>query len=119
MMLFAVLCLTVFSILSLVSARAQAALAEKSADSVSSYYKADSIACDIYQDIKNDVISDNVELFFMADGNYYFYEVPIDESQILSVVIKQLYDSYEVLTWKVIYTADWNADENLNVWDGN
>ena len=47
LILFAVLCLTVFAVLSLLSARSQASLAGKFADAVSAYYAADTQAVEI------------------------------------------------------------------------
>ena len=119
MMLFAVLCLTVFSVLSLVSARSQASLARKSADAVSAYYAADTRAAGIYEELRAGGLPETVTVSEYPDGTYYAYEVPVDENQVLSVLVCQAGEEFEILSWKVTSTADWSADGQINVWGGN
>lgn len=119
MMLFAVLCLTVFAVLSLVSARSQASLAKKSADAVSAYYAADTRAAELYEELRAGGIPEGVTVNELPDGTYYGYDVPVDEKQALSVLILQAGETFEILSWKVYATGAWNADEQINVWDGN
>ncbi len=119
MMLFAVLCLTVFAVLSLVSARSQSALAKKSADAVSAYYAADTRAADIFDGLRAGDVPEDVTVSEYPDGTYYRYEVPVDENQVLAVVVCQAGETFEILSWKVSAAAEWNADEQINVWDGN
>lgn len=119
MMLFAVLCLTVFAVLSLVSARSQASLARKSADAVTAYYAADTRATEIYETLRAGTVPVGVTVHELPDGTYYSYDVPIDENQALSVLICQAGESFEILSWKVYTAGEWNVDEEINVWDGN
>lgn len=119
MMLFAVLCLTVFAVLAFTSARSQASLARKSADAVSAYYAADMRAAELYEELHEGAVPEVVTVNELPDGIYYSYDVPVDENQALSVLVRQTGEVLEILSWKVYTVGEWNADEQINVWDGN
>lgn len=117
LMLFSVLCLTVLAALSLISANSQWNLATRRADSVTAYYAADLLSCEIFEDIKAggtgiaEVVTD-------AGAIYYSYIVEIDDARNLEVLIRYENGEYQVLTWKTIQTGAWVAEEGLPVWDG-
>ncbi len=119
LILFAVLCLTVFAVLSLLSARSQASLAGKFADAVSAYYAADTQAVEIFDQICTGNLPECVTVFEDLDGRHYRYDVPIDENQVLSVLVRQLGEAFEILSWKVSAVSEWESDGQINLWDGN
>lgn len=80
LMLFAVLCLTVFAVLSLISAKSQSALVQKSADAVTAYYQADTRAAEIYDEVAAGNLS-SVKITDLAAVPGYTYSVKIDGNQ--------------------------------------
>jgi len=115
MVIFAVLCLTVFALLSLNTSEAGERLSQKNATAVSSYYKADTMAEEILAELRLGNIPNGVTV----DGNIYSYACPISETQELDVKVIINGTDYTILSWKCVSTTDWEADNNLNVWDGN
>lgn len=118
-----VLCLTVFSVLTLSTALSEKKLAEKRADAVKEYYRAEVLAAEL----ANGLISSEDTLAFaeekhidvrIEEGNRIFYfGIPIDEGQKISVELVKN-ETWEVICWQIVSTVDWTADESLHVWDG-
>ncbi len=124
-MVFSVLCLTIFAVLSVVTARNEWRLAEKSAQAVTDYYTADSLAAEILDEISRDE-NGQLSLPSSREGtlesvngtDYLNYFVSIDEYQRLWV---QVYDDQGVIKiarWEVEEQGLWNADQSINVWGG-
>ena len=118
-----VLCLTVFSVLSLSTALTEGKLAEKRAVSAQNYYKAETEAAEIVNQLQN-IWNNEEDVFFYANKNgivvkedLFFFHKTIDDGQDLSVVL-QYKNGFDILEWKVVSTADWTPDESLHVWDG-
>ncbi len=115
LVIFAVLCLTVFAILTVSTQTAQLRLAEASRNSVNGYYKADCNAEKILSEIRSGKVLQNVK----KDGNIYSYECEISKTQALSVKVKVEGQKFTVLQWQAVSTAEWENDGKLPVWDGN
>lgn len=112
--ILAVLCLTVFSLLSLSAAKADYRLGEKSRQSTAQYYNADCCAEIILADLRSGVVPQGVE----AENGIYSFTCPISETQILQISVKILGTDYEILQWQAVSVTDWQADEKLHVWEG-
>ena len=118
-----VLCLTVFSVLSLSTALSERKLAEKRAVAAQEYYRAESEAASIVNGLQKkwaggeDVIAFAEQNQVKVNGNLFSFQKNIDDGQMLSVVL-QYKDGFDILEWKVVSTADWTPDESLHVWDG-
>ena len=84
LVVFAVLCLSVFALLSLSTVQADSRLGIAAAESVSDYYAADSEAEQILAQLRQGIVPDNV----LADGNYYKYSCTISEVQRLDVEVQ-------------------------------
>lgn len=115
LVVFAVLCLTVFALLSLTTIRADERLSEASAKAVSDYYTADFEAERIFAELRAGEWSDCVSI----DGNIYSYECPISETQSIFVELELSGNSFTVLRWQAASSAQVEFDENLPVWDGS
>ena len=116
-MIFAVLCLTVFAVLSLLTARSELALAVRAADSVTDYYAADAHAVAIYDALAagtDPAAGTDAEIHIPAPG-HYSYTVPVDENQGLFVLLAQDGDSLQIRQWYVYMTGEWNPDNSLNL----
>ena len=121
LVIFSVLCLTVFALLSLATVRADDWLSQTSAGGVEAYYAADVRAEEILALLRCGEIPEDgsVEAENTAGGIRYAYECPISETQALSVLVEvRGVNDYTVLRWKAISTADWAPDDSIVVWDG-
>ena len=114
LVIFAVLCLTIFSLLALSGALANLRLADASVRSVSGFYQADCQAEAILSRLRTGEHPQGVQ---EQDG-VYTYSCPISDTQTLEVAVTLEGQSYEILRWQAVSTADWQPDENLDVWDG-
>ena len=115
LVIFAVLCLTIFALLALSGALANRRLADASAQAVTGYYQADCQAETILARLRAGETPQGVEV---RDGRYV-YSCPISDTQTLEVEVAMDGDSYTILRWQAVSTADWQPDDDLSVWDGN
>lgn len=113
LVIFAVLCLTVFALLSLSTALAEKRMADASARAVSAYYEADLEAERIFARLKAGEPVSGVQ----TDANFYRYTCPITENQILKVELKRESDQWTVCLWQVVARSG-PISETLPVWDG-
>lgn len=119
-MLFSVLCLCVFALLSLSTAKSELNLSERYAESIEGYYAADTAAVRVFQAIAEgdvDTAKANAAVL-MIDNTSAEFSVPIDDALTLEVILKNDGGSWIVEKWCVAATGDWNADESIDVWDG-
>ena len=114
LVIFAVLCLTVFSLLSLSTVRADERLSKASAKAVSDYYEADYRAEEILAQIRQGKVPEHVTI----RGNRYTYTCPISENQNLEVSIRLNGADYTIEHWRVESSRNEEIDETLPVWDG-
>ena len=99
LVIFAVLCLTVFALLALSTVQADLRLGDAAAQAVEGYYQAD---------------AQGVE----EENGVFSYQCPISDTQTLQVEVKLEGETYTVLRWQADYTGTWQADEDLSVWTG-
>jgi len=118
-----VLCLTVFSVLTLSTALSERKFSDKRATGMQEYYAAEREATILVNEMQN-VLEQNEDVYAFAEqngmkteNNIFRFQKTIDEGQELDVVL-QLSDKIEIKTWQVISTAEWTPDNSLNVWDG-
>ena len=112
---FAVLCLTVFALLSLATVRADGRLADSAVQGVADYYAADCRAQEVLARLRAGERPEEAA----RDGDVYSYACPISDTRELSVEVLVRGDgSYQVLRWQAVPTALWEADDSLELWDG-
>lgn len=114
LVVFAVLCLTVFALLSLSTVRADDRLGRLSAQAVMDYYRADTRAEEILAELRTGKISDEVTV----DGASYCYTCPISDTQELQVEVKLDGDVYTILRWQAVPVGEWVVDDSIHVWEG-
>jgi uncharacterized membrane protein len=130
-MIFAVLCLTIFAVLSFQTASHEQRLAQKTADAARAYDRADSIAEETYGRIcallfeaenQERMIAEldamQIQQIRTQDGTYLRYCVPIDDVQALEVQLWWTARELSVVTWRAIAATEWEYDESWQVWDG-
>ena len=115
LVIFAVLCLTVFALLTLSTVQAGIRLSDRSAQAVLDYYRADTQAEEILAQLRRGVVPPGVT----ADGEHcYSYTCSISDTQALDVRVQVIGAGYTVLRWQAVSTADWVTDDSIAVWDG-
>ncbi len=128
LVVFAVLCLTVFALLALTTVQADKRLADASAQAVADYYAADCQAQEILARLRNGEIPEGVEILDRLGGHYTARcAVPISDTQELQVEVELMEDGiewadvdwrYQVVRWQAVPTGEWEGDESLDLWDG-
>lgn len=114
LVIFAVLCLTVFALLSLSSVQAERRLADAAVRSVTDYYEADLQAEAVFARLRS---GENVDGVRETDGIFEF-EVPISARQTLAVRLHREGEHWNILLWQVV-TVEGESDDTLDVWKGS
>ena len=125
-LVFAVLCLTVFSLITLVVAKNNKALADAEAKLVTGYYEADTMA--------ENVLAEILETGTMPDSaggleiNYGWdidlemdvasYVCPLSDKKELYVKVGIDGDSINIISWQMLDIGEWKSDDSLGVWLG-
>ena len=132
-MIFAVLCLTVFAALSFETAGYEQRLAEKSAASVEAYYVADGIAEERYLQIYQLLQQQNLDADRLVTELEHIgvsmeigtaqtklsYTVPIDDMQELQVTLLWYENKVlQIAQWSAAAAVPWEAEDTIQVWDG-
>ena len=102
LVIFAVLCLTVFALLSMSTVKGDTNLSKKSVKAIEEYYTADSLAEEVLALIR----SGNAPSGIKRDGNKYSYECRINSTSVLCVELIADGDDYEVTRWQTVSTLD-------------
>ena len=114
LVIFAVLCLTVFALLSVATVQADRALSDKAAAAVEGYYQADCAAETTLALLRAGQRPDGVN----EVNGIYCYTHPISDTQTLVVEVAVEESGYEILRWQAVSVADWQAGDQLPVWNG-
>lgn len=114
LVMFAVLCLTVFALLSLSTVQADGRLSDASANAVEHYYEADCRAEEIFAKLR---AGERPEEVTVTDS-VYSYACAISDTQKLQVELEHRETGWVVLRWQAVSTTDWQEDNSLNLWDG-
>lgn len=112
--IFAVLCMVVFTLLTLSTVLAARSLSDSAADSALDYYRAELEAEATLARLRSGEIPENTR----QTGGVFCYDIPISDTQTLAVEVMVEGSSYTILRWQAVSSAQWTADESLPVWDG-
>lgn len=123
-MIFAVLCLTVFAVLSFLTANSERALARKSAAAVTEFYAADLAATQRCNDFiarsrTADAAQSAAELALSVQDGAYTFAVPINDNSELSVSFTYDGTTLTILRWQAVNTGEYVIDSSIAVWPGN
>ena len=124
MLIFAVLCLTIFSLISLSVAQNDKALVDAETRLVVSYYEADELAERILAEIlQSDSIpgeafgvSIDTDWDWDIEAEVASFHCPISDAKQLSVKVAIYEDSYDILSWKMWDTSEWEIDLDIELW---
>jgi len=126
-LVFAVLCLTVFSLITFVVAGNEKRLVDAKADLVIGYYNADTLAELILSDIlAADEIPDIIRGVEISRGfnealnketTYFFCDISDSKALFVNLLIQD--ESFDILSWRMYDKEVWELDETINVWTGD
>lgn len=114
LVIFAVLCLTIFALLSISTLQADGRLSDHAANAVTNYYEADAQAEEILARLRAGEKPEGVS----REGNLYTYTCTVSDTQLLVVQVMVEGSDYTILRWQVISNVRWEADDKRPVWGG-
>ena len=117
LVIFAVLCLTVFALLGLSMVQADGRLSQTTAQSVAAFYAADCQAEEIFARLRSGEMPAGVTPCDCGEEGYA-YTCPVSETQRLCVELHCEEGEWTVLRWQTESIAERENDGSLNVWDG-
>lgn len=117
-LIFSVLCLTIFTLLTLSTARSDAALAERAAQSAKDYYAADAegqhVCAQLQSALQNGERPQNLRGTQVTyNDNCAYFSVAAGDDRYIAAAVS--FDG-EILQWKEISGENWTPDENINVY---
>jgi len=112
--MFAVLCLTVFALLSLSTALSGARLSDKAIENTENYYAASVEAEEIFARLRAGEIPDGV----VENSGVYSYRCDTGGASALTVELGFDGEKWEVLRWQYLPTEIWESDSHIPVWKG-
>lgn len=125
LVVFAVLALTVFALLSLSTVRADVRLGDAAAQAVKDYYQADCKAQEILAQLRSGTLPADAAVEVHMEDSWslmvrYTYTVPISDTQELQVevLVDQADGSYSVQRWAAASAQEWEIEDSLELWDG-
>ena len=125
-LVFAVLCLTIFSLITYVVAGNEKSLTDAKAELVTGYYEADAAAELILAEIiAADTTPETVRGVSIytgwdeklgAETTYFHYSISGIKALYVNILLHD--DSFDILSWRMYDTDEWEIDDSINVWTG-
>jgi len=125
-LVFAVLCLTIFSLITFVIAGNERSLVDARAELVTAYYEADALAEHILRDILTaDTLPESVRGVNIytrwdeeLDTETIYFFCKISDIKVLYVNLVIHDDTFDILSWRMYATDEWEFDSSIHVWQG-
>ena len=127
-LVFAVLCLTIFAIISYSSALTNKAMVDVEARLVTRYYEADKLANLIFAELlEADSVPDTLHDVEIISGwdwdlgiEFLSFSLEISDKREMYVMLAVHDETMDILTWRMRDIGGvWEADESLNLFDGD
>jgi hypothetical protein len=123
-LIFAVLCLTVFSLITFAVAENERIVVEKEAMLVVGFYEADALSERVLANLLGaECTTDEVQNVaietlwdYELNAQLSYFTIPVTENIELYVMFAIYEESFDILRWRMRNRADWVADDGLNVW---
>ena len=105
-MIFCILCLAIFSVLTLAAADRESRLSGMTAGHAAEYYRADRDATVIAAALRaGNPLPADVEI--VRDGDTVSFRLPVGDTLELDVALSVRGGAYEVLRWRTVYSGSW------------
>lgn len=131
LIIFIVLTLTVFSVLTLVSSQNEIGTVKRTAQASTAYYNAEKEAAIKTAEIKNAVsgltdsravaeasMEQGASASVSAEGVDITFKVKIDDNRSIETVLLAVNGSVAVISQKIVSEKDFIIDDDLPIWDG-
>lgn len=124
-LVFAVLCLTIFALISFTAANVDKTMSEVSIKTVKEYYEADTLAeCILAEILESDTIPETIRgvdiiTDWDSSATYVMYSCPVSDTKSLFVKVALNMDSYDILLWQMQEAGEWETEGGLSVWGGD
>ena len=115
-LIFLILCLSVFCLLSISDARSARSFAERHAASVQMYYEADAAGQAFIRDYRNSLKSGG-DMAATPNSGTVLHDIPMDSGQTLHIELSA--DGEQILAYYVYNSSEYVIDSQLPVWGGN
>lgn len=131
-LIFLILCLSVFCLLGLSDAKSALSFAERRAASVQMYYDSDAVGQTLIRDFRNlyaetgdtvvclDQLSSSLpqgSQFLLSESGTVIGELPMESGQTLHMELSD--DGKQVFAYYVYNSSEYVIDSQLPVWEGN
>ncbi len=134
-LIFIILCLATFALLSLSNSGGDWSLAEKNANAVKVYYAADAEgekfvrlvdqtvtavkAATDDEEERGRMLAAELSQYYQADTRSAVTEIPMDFDQVLRIeLLLDGEENYRIGSWKVYNIKDYDIDTSISVWTG-
>ena len=118
LVIFAVLCLVTFALLSLSTVSADLRLAEKSRDYLTAFYEADGEAERMLAALRAGETPEGVTVTETPRGFRCQYQCTLPPAQRLSVEAEVVGKQVKILRWQVVSAETYPPETTITVWDG-
>ena len=137
-LIFIVLCLATFGLLSLSSAKGDLSLAERQAEAVSAYYEADSKGQEWVRQVDavlqeemghsddsssaSDAVKARLGEIYHQDEGMVVTDIPMERGQSLRIELTLVCGEgmrYQIHSWYVYDSGQYEIDNSMPVWDGS
>ena len=129
LVIFSVLCLTVFALLSLSTVSADHRIFERNSQALKAHYEAEEQANEILAQLRSGTVpagvkaskSDQVPGHTGEQLTVYDYSCPVSDTTTLEVSValdRGTSDTFVVLRWQEVSTYDWQPDTHIPVYTG-
>jgi hypothetical protein len=126
-LVFAVLCLTVFSLITFLVAGNEKALADAEAELVIGYYEADALAEQILakiveaDDMPDMILGVEISSYWdmWLEEEIVHFLCPMPGTKALYVKAAVYCEPCGILSWRIIDMEEWVFDDTLDVWSGD
>jgi len=123
-LVFAVLCLTIFTLITLTTASAEKRLSDEAARMVLGYYEADTLAEHVYAEIMasgrppSSVLGVDINVTEANGQTLVSFVCPVNDRKELAVELAYDGTNYEITVWKLNDTVEWDSGNNRTFFEG-
>ena len=126
-LIFVVLCMTIFTVISFVFAISEESLIQNEVDSVKAFYAADTLAEQVLAEILSaegavPVSAMGIDIFSRWDiglmAEIVYFTIPVMDNSELYVAIELDGFNYNIISWRMYPMGLWEADDNINIFQG-
>jgi len=121
-MIFCVLCLSVFAVLTLSTAMNEKRLSDLAAQRTAEYFEADRRAAEIVSELSaGKTPAEDVEITYADWDGDTLAEFSLPAGGDRDLMVRAVLDGRggcRIICWKISYAGSWEMDDTIEIWDG-